>query len=59
MSSFFLPGAGSVVTIVTVVARCSLTNTGAACGVMGFKTDIRDDGVVYHVQSVIMWRSRS
>jgi len=41
VSSFFLPGAGSVVTIVAAVARCSLTNTGAARGVMGFKTDIR------------------
>ena len=59
MSSFFLPAAGSVVTIVATVARCSLANTGAARGVMGFKTDIRGDGLVYHVQSVMMWRSRS
>jgi hypothetical protein len=59
VSSFFLPAAGSAVTIVAAVARWSLTNTGAARGVMGFKTDIRDGGLVYHVQSVIMWRSRS
>jgi hypothetical protein len=59
VSSFFLPAAGSVVTIVAAVARCSLTNTGVARGVMGFKTDIRHEGVVCHVQSVMMWRSRS
>jgi hypothetical protein len=51
VSSFFLPAAGPVVTIVDAVARCSLANTGAARGVMGFKTDVRDDGVVHHVQT--------
>ena len=50
MSSFFLPASGSAVTIVAAVVGCSLANTGAARGVMGFETDIRDDGVVNHVQ---------
>jgi hypothetical protein len=43
VSSFFLPAAGSVITIVAAVAPCSPANIGAARGVMGFKTDIRDD----------------
>jgi len=51
VSSFFLPAAGSVVTIVDAVTRCSLANTGAARGVMSFKTDVRDDGMVHHVQT--------
>jgi len=59
VSSFFLPAAGSVVTIVGTVARCPLAKTGPARGAMGFKTDMRDDGGVRHVQSVIMWRSKS
>ena len=51
MSSFFLPAAGPVVTIVAAVARCPLANTGAARGVRGFKTDTRDDGVASDVQT--------
>jgi hypothetical protein len=43
VSSFFLPASGSAVTIVVAVVRCS--NTGAARGVMSFKTDIRETTV--------------